>query len=189
MLARSPGTSDFRVDLYRMWMVEARGDAQGALRLMVDPSRGGNATTAMGQLHVASAGVLFRAGKRDAARQAMDAWASVERGWRGWEEDIALEAAAMIECLIELGDGALHRRVYDAFAKVDARGKVPVRFSTLQGRALAPVRGGLALKLGRLDEAESRYRDGLAWCARERCAPDAALCRVGLAAVAEARGG
>ena len=188
LLARSPGTSDFRIDLYSMWMVDARGDAQGALRLMVDPARGGNATTAMGQLHAASAGVLFRAGKRDAARQAMDAWATVERGWEGWEEDVALESPTLIECLLELGDASLHRRVYDAFAKVDERGTVPVRFSTLQGRALAPVRGGLALKLGLLDEAESLYRDGLAWCERERCAADAALCRAGLSAVAAARG-
>jgi tetratricopeptide (TPR) repeat protein len=185
VLARSPGNADFRADLYRMWMTEARGDAQGALRLMVDPARGGNAQGAMGQLHAASAGVLFRAGKRDAARQAMDAWASVERGW---EEDIAWESPALLECLLDLGDEALHRRVYDAFVKVDARIKPPVYFATLQGRARAPVRGGLALKLGLLDEAESHYRDGLAWCERERCAADAALCRAGLAAVAGARG-
>jgi hypothetical protein len=185
VLARSPGTQDFRGDLYRMWMVEARGDPQGALRLMVDPARGGNATTAMGQLHAASAGVLFRAGKRDAARQAMDAWAVVERGW---EEDIAWESPALLECLFDLGDEALYRRVYDAFVKVDARIKVPVHFTTLQGRARAPVRGGLALKLGLLDEAESHYRGGLAWCERERCAADAALCRAGLAAVAGTRG-
>jgi len=184
VLARSPGASDFRGDLYRMWMAEARGDAQGAVRLMVDPARGGNATQAMGQLHAASAGVLFRAGKRDAARQAMDAWASVERGW---EEDIAWESPALLECLLDLGDEALHRRVYDAFAKTDARIRAPVRFSTLQGRALAPVRAGVARKLGLLDEAETRFREGLAWCERERCVSDAALCRAGLAAVEEAR--
>jgi len=179
VLARMPGTTDFRADLFRMWMAEARGDTAGALRLMVDPARGGSATTAMGQLHASSAGVLYRAGKQGAAQQAMQAWAAVERGW---EEDIAWESPALLECLLDLGDDALVRRIYNAFAKTDERNKVPMQFSTLQGRALAPIRGGVALKLGLREEAAARYRDGLAWCERERCASDAALCRAGLAA-------
>ena len=56
LLASSPGDSDFRGDLYRMWMAEARGDIGGALRLMVDPDRGGKTPTAVGQIHAAAGG-------------------------------------------------------------------------------------------------------------------------------------
>jgi hypothetical protein len=56
-----------------------------------------------------------------------------------------------------------------------------MRFSTLQGRAIAPLRAGVAAKLGFIDEARRQYADGLAFCERERCAADADLCRRGLA--------
>lgn len=185
LLARSPGESDFRGDLYRMWMVEDRGDADGALRLMVSPDRGGNATTAMGQLHAAAAGVLFRAGRIDAAQQAMRAWADVPRGW---EEDICEEVTALRECVLGLADDALLRRIHAAFRMRAERMKAPQRFSTLQGRAFAPIRGGLALKLGLLDEAERHYREGLEWCERERLPRDAQQCRDGLRELAATAG-
>jgi hypothetical protein len=38
----------------------------------------------------------------------------------------------------------------------------------------------LCLRLGLLDDAERRYRDGLAFCERERLSFDAGLCRAGL---------
>ncbi|MGB2695118.1 MAG: hypothetical protein WBD55_08015 [Dehalococcoidia bacterium] len=177
LLDRSPGDSDFRGDLYRMWMAEARADIDGALRLMVSPERGGNTPTAVGQIHAAAAGLLFRAGKVDAASQALRAWGEVERP----DNDAYwTETPALLECLTALGDDALLRRVYDSFKSRDERVKTAVRFSTLQGRALAPLLGGVCLRLALLEEAERHYREGLAWCERERCARDAALCRAGL---------
>ena len=177
LLAQSPSDSDFRGDLYRMWMAEAEGDIDRALELMVSPERGGNTPTAVGQIHAAAAGVLFRAGREDAATQALRAWAAVERP----ETDAYwMEAPALRECLLELGDDALLRRVYDAFQARDERVRAPARFATLQGRALAPVRAGVCLRLGLLDEAERHYREGLAWCEQERCARDAELCRAGI---------
>jgi hypothetical protein len=177
LLDSTPAASDFRGDLYRMWMAEARGDPEGALRLMVTPERGGNATTAVGQIHAAAAGVLFRAGRQDAARQAMDEWARVERRW---DEDMLYEAPAMRECLLALADVDLLNKLRHAFEGRDERIKVPARFTTLQGRALAPLRAGIAARLGLREEAERVYRDGVAWCERERCVADAALCRTGL---------
>jgi len=177
-LARSPGTSDFRADLYRMWMAEARDGAEAALPLMVDPARGGNTPTAMGQIHAAAAGVLYRAGKLDAARSAMQAWRDVPRA-AGDDEDYVWEAPALLGCLLNEGDDELIRKVRDAIQKFDARGNVRLQFTTLQGRALAPLRGGIAMRLGLIEEARRAYADGLAWCQRERLVRDAELCRAG----------
>lgn len=177
LIVQSPGDSDFRADLYRMWMAEAQGDRDGALRLLVSPERGGNTPTAVGQIHASAAGVLFRAGKEEAATQALGAWAEVSRS----ENDpYWMEAPALLECLLALGDDGLLRRVYSACKARDERVKAQARFSTLQGRALAPLRGGICLRLGLLAEAERHYREGLAWCQQERCAEDAELCGAGL---------
>ena len=177
LLASSPGESDFRGDLYRMWMAEARGDVDRALQLLVDPERGGNIPTAVGQIHAAAAGMLFRAGKFESAKQALQAWANVTRtdGDAFW-----MEAPALLECLLSEGDDELVRTVYDAFESHDQRNRSPALFSTLQGRSLAPVRAGLCLRLGMLDAAERLYRQGLEWCEKERCSRDAELCRAGL---------
>jgi len=178
LLAQAPTNSDFRGDLYRMWMAEARGDLDGALQLMVDPQRGGNTPTAVGQIHASAAGILYRAGKPDAAAQALRAWVAVERRD---SEPLWTEAPAMRECLLALGDDDLVGRVHDAFADRERRSKTPAIFSTLQGRALAPLRGGIAARLGLADEAERAYREGLAWCEASGCVRDAELCRAGLA--------
>jgi tetratricopeptide (TPR) repeat protein len=185
LLASSPGDSDFRADCYRMWIAEARGDVDGAMRLIIDPDRGGKATTAVGQIHATSAGMLYRIGKHDAATQALQAWVDVDRGDNS--EPYWMEAPAAMECILAQGDEALHRKIYDAFVHQDEIVRIPARFSVLQGRAVAPIRGGACAKLGLLDEAERHYREGLAWCEQERCTRDAELCREGLRAVATLR--
>ncbi|MBI5285790.1 MAG: hypothetical protein HY874_11930 [Chloroflexi bacterium] len=187
LLALEPGASDFRADLYRMWIAEARGDMAGALGLMVQPERGGNTPTAMGQIHAAAAGILFRAGKEDAARQALGAWAEVRRQYE--DDDYCVEAPAMLDCLVALGDEQLLRAVHRAFVRRDERMRAPLRFSTLQGRAVAPVRGAVAHKLGLLDEAQRHLREGLAWCSQEGCERDLALCRAGLGRLASGPSG
>ncbi|MCH8010013.1 MAG: hypothetical protein IIC91_14240, partial [Chloroflexi bacterium] len=179
LLASSPGDSDFRADCYRMWIAEARGDVDTALRLMVDPERGGKAPTAVGQIHASSAGVLYNAGKHDAAQQALDAWKDVDRG----DDDTPywMEAPAALDCILALGDEDLLRRIYNAFERRDKGVRAPARYSTLQGRAIAPLRAGVCLRLGLAGEAERHYREGLAWCEQERCSADAERCRAGLA--------
>ena len=185
LLASSPGDSDFRADCYRMWIAEARGEVDAALRLMVDPERGGKAPTAVGQIHVSSAGVLYNAGKHDAAQQALNEWKDVDRG-----SDSApywMEAPAALECILALADKDLLRRIYEAFQHRDEQVRAPARYSTLQGRAVAPLRAGICLKLGLADEAKRHYREGLAWCEQERCADAAERCRAGLAQTEAAR--
>ena len=182
LLERSPGETDFRGDLYRMWIAEARGDIDAALRLMVSPDRSGNSPTASGQIHAAAAGLLYRAGRVDAAAQALRAWREVERGPEDFDFP-CFEGAALTDCILALGDDELWRQTLDAFARYDERFKPPLRFSTLQGHAVAPLRGGVAAKLGLRDEAERIYRDGLAWCEQAGCARDAEACRGGLRAL------
>jgi len=185
LLAASPGNSDIRADFYRMWIAEAHGDSDTALGLMVDPDRGGKVTTAVRQIHISSAGVLYNAGKQDAAQQALRAWRDVERG--GDDSSYWMEAPAALDCLLAVGDDALLRQIYDSFERRDKDVSAPARYSTLQGRAVAPLRAGVCLKLGLVDDAERHYREGLAWCEQERCATDAERCRAGLAQTEAAR--
>jgi tetratricopeptide (TPR) repeat protein len=183
VLDEMPGITDFRADLHRMWMVELTGDTRGALSLMVDPERGGGASTAISQTHGAAAGVLFRAGNRDAAKRELEAWFEVSRN----DRSLAEELPALFECAVTLSDDSMLDELYSAYQHRPPEPPPPV-FATLQGRAVAPSHGAVCMRLGRVDEAERVYREGAAWCARQRVPLDGALCELGLAEIAEARG-
>ena len=183
LVAQTPTDSDFRGDLYKMWMTELEGDLDGALRQLVNPERGGGATTALSQTHCANARVLFRAGKHDAARRELETWAEIARQGNS----ICEELPAIYDCLVALGSDEMIDEVHEALERNAAR-PVPVLYCTLQGRAMGPAWGAVALRLGRTGEAERAYADGLAWCERERVPIDAGQCHAGLAAVARARG-
>jgi tetratricopeptide (TPR) repeat protein len=174
--------TDFRADLFRMWIAELRGDASAALALMVDPARAGGTPTAMSQIHAAAAGTLFRAGRDDAARREMHAWADVARTYDSMTE----EAPALVDCLVAIGGGELVAEVRDAYAAADAQ--TNCAYSTLQGRGTDEARGALALRLGNLVDAERWFGAGASWAAEQRCPLDEARCMEGLAAVASARG-
>jgi tetratricopeptide (TPR) repeat protein len=176
--------TDFRADLYRMWIVERSGDTKRAVQMMVDPERAGRAATGMSQTHGAAAGVLYRAGIEEPAKRELEQWAEIaEHG-----HDLAIEAPVLFECIAALGSDELVRKTCNAYEAHDADGpRIPV-FATLSGRAVAPAHGALLVRLGRLDDAERVYRDGLHWCERERVPVDAGLCLAGLADVSAARG-
>ncbi|MDP9236049.1 MAG: hypothetical protein M3P30_01390 [Chloroflexota bacterium] len=180
LIAERPAETDFRGDLYRMWIAEFRGDLAAALALMVDPERGGGATTALSQTHAAAAGLLHHAGREDAARHELEVWASVAREGQSFCD----EAPALADCLISLGSDALVREIHDQFENR----KAPVVYSTLQGRGEAYVRAVIALRLGYRDHARDLFNAGLAWADRERCPIDAGRCLQGLASVAAAAG-
>jgi tetratricopeptide (TPR) repeat protein len=180
LIAETPGQTDFRADLYRMWIAELRGDMETALGLMVDPERGGGATTALSQAHAAAAGLLFHAGRADAARQALETWAQIARD----AGSLGDEAPALADCLAGLGSDDLLREVNEAY-ETRRRGIV---YATLQGRGDAGARGAIALRLGLAAPARAQYEAGLAWAERERCPIDAARCLLGLARVELAGG-
>ncbi len=154
------------------------------MRLLVEPSRGGGAQTAISQIRAAAAGMLHAAGERDAAGRELEAWAEAARAG----ESFAEEAAAPADALVALGSDALVHKVREAIRSWDGRQAHLDRFATLQGRGLDAVRGALALRVGALDDAVLHYRDGLAWAERERCPAEAGRCLAGLAAVAERMG-
>lgn len=179
--------TDFRADLYRMWIVERSGDTKRAVQMMVDPERAGRAATGMSQTHGAAAGVMYRAGLLEPATREMEEWATIAIDGQGGH-DLAIEAPVLFECIAALGTDDLVRRVCASYEVQEPGGpRIPL-FATLSGRACAPAHGALLVRLGRLDDAERAYADGLALCERERMPVDAGLCLSGLAEVWSARG-
>lgn len=181
LIAETPGQTDFRADVYRMWIAELQGDMAGALAMLVDPSRGGGALTAISQIHASSAGVLHHAGRDDAARRELEAWAEVARR----DNSLCDEVAAPIDCLVELGSDELVREVHDEFSR---RRPASVVYATLQGRGIGYARGSVALRLGDAAEAEQMFAEGLVVAERERCPIDAARCLEGMARIGDQRG-
>lgn len=175
--------TDFRADLYRMWIVERSGDTKAAVQMMVDPERAGRAATGMSQTHGAAAGVLFRAGITDPAKREFEQWAEIA----GEHGELAYEAPVLFEAIAAFADDALLTKICDAYVTSAERDRPPT-FAVLSGRASAPAHGAFLLRLNRIDEAERVYSEGLAMCERERLPIDAALCLRGLAAVASNRG-
>ena len=94
----------------------------------------------------------------------------------------ASSLGAIDECLPALGGQALVEQMYTLTLAWTG-----VRVATT-GRGLDHVRGALALRLDRLDEAEQHYRTGLEWTERERCPVEQGRCLEGLAEVASRRG-
>jgi hypothetical protein len=176
--------TDFRADLYRMWMVELSGDTKAAVQLMVDPERAGRASTGLSQTHGAAAGVLYRAGLYEPASRELQLWAEIARE----NGDMGIEAPVLSECIVGLADDALVREVCDAFEVRKPNEPPPATYCTLSGRAVAPAHGALLMRLGRIDDAERVYAEGRAWCEREGVPVDAALCIEGLADAAAQRG-
>jgi|CXWL01.1.fsa_nt_gi tetratricopeptide (TPR) repeat protein len=176
--------TDFRADLYRMWMVERSGDTRAAVQMMVDPERAGRAATGMSQTHGAAAGVLYRAGLHEPAKRELEQWAEIA----GENRELAFESPVLFECIAALGDDDLVRKVCDSYETQRPDQPPPPTYATLSGRAGAPSHGAMLMRLGRVDDAERVYREGLAWCERERVPVDAGLCLAGLADVATTRG-
>ncbi len=91
---------------------------------------------------------------------------------------------AIDECLPALGDGSLVTEVYERIVG----GRWPdVRCSASNGRGFDHMRGALALRLSKVDEAGEWYRAGLEWAERERCPVEQGRNLQGLAEVAERR--
>ncbi len=184
VLCQLTTNTDFRADLYRMWVVERSGDTKAAVQMMVDPDRAGRAATGMSQTHAAAAGVLYRAGLEDPARRELEQWAEIGRP----NGDMGIEAPVLFECIAALGDDALVAEVVESYeAPKPGEPRAPT-FAVLSGRAVAPTHGALLTRLLRFEDAERVYREGLDWCERERTPIDAGLCLGGLGGLAMARG-
>jgi tetratricopeptide (TPR) repeat protein len=179
LIEERPADTDFRGDLYRMWIAELRGDMPAALALIVDPERGGGAITALSQTHAAAAGLLHHAGRIEAARAELETWAGVARSGNSFCD----ESPALADCLVSLGSDSLVHEVHQHFEDR----KAPVVYSTLQGRGEAYVHGAIALKLGLMEHARQVFTAGLDWAERARCPIDAGRCLQGLAGASDAK--
>jgi len=184
LLAPTAGELDFRLDLFRMWIAELRGDAASSRALIVDPQRAGGGPDALAQIHSGNAGVLYRMGEHGAARAEL---AGMLQNCRPESEDEHYLPAAVDAIIALEGEDVIAECDRQIDPKRRTRGGAYV-YSTLQGRALHYTRGALALRLRRDDEAATHFESGIAWAERERCPLDAAACHEGLAQISTRRG-
>ena len=168
-----PGTLDFRIDLFRAWIAERRGNADMAVGLLPSPDRAGGAMGALSQVHAGRAGVFWRAGRHEGALREVEALADTARG----DNRLIADAPAALDAILAKDDHPLFKEI------LDQADRCPLdHYSTLQGRGIDRVRGWMALRLGDRETAARHFRAGIEWAEREGCTPDAAWCREGLAA-------
>jgi DNA-binding CsgD family transcriptional regulator len=159
--------------------LEMSGDTDGALELLPPPDAPVEADL-RAHLLGSLARTSFNAGYEDQARMYLEEW-SRELS-RMSPTHIAFRPYAIAEldeCLSALGDEALVRRVYEELNEWKI-----LRYSPPDGRGFDHIRGALALRLERIDEAEGWYRIGLEWAERARCPVEVGRCLHGLAEVA-----
>jgi class 3 adenylate cyclase len=161
---------------------ELGGDTDGALKLVPTPDERVGAGL-LGHLLGSLARTTFNAGREDQAREYLEEWSRELSQMSPWLVVFRLYAIAELdECLPALGDEALVRSVYDELTEWKS-----LRYSPPDARGLDHIRGALALRLERVDDAETWYRTGLEWAKRERCPVEQGRCLQGLAEVADRR--
>ena len=107
---------------------------------------------------------MYRAGLHEPAKRELEQWAEIITD----DRDLAIEAPVLFECIAALGDDDLVRKVCDSYEIHRADQPPSPTYATLSGRAVAPAHGAMLMRLRRIDDAERVYREGLAWCERER---------------------
>jgi class 3 adenylate cyclase len=174
----------YLLGLMRAGRAEAAGHLDEAVALLPDPRIAGGYPLYLVQIHAGRARVMLNAGHEGRAREEFarmrDAMNSspTSREVHG----VTLHGAAfgsLDEARI-LGDDDFAR------AMADFR-EAPAGFDPT-GRSSQRVASATYLYVGRLQEAETGFRDALAWCERERCPIEAGRCEQGLAEVADRRG-
>jgi DNA-binding CsgD family transcriptional regulator len=162
------------------------GELERAIELLPDPSVADGNPGSAGALLAERAHVMLSAGREEAARAEFDRLVAL-----GTHNLTAFGHFYNLGCLdtagAVLGDDDWVRRAYDEYTSYAETADDRLRVTPL-GRGFDVVKGSLALRLDRVDEADQHYRDGLEWAARERCFVEAGRCHQGLAEVAERRG-
>jgi len=125
---------------------------------------------------------LLHSGHEAEAAEWLARWAESYGRVDGWDPAYSLACLAPADdALVRLGTGAMWRQAYARLIALSAyRVEGPI--------GLDHLRGDLALKLEKPDEAARWYETGLAWATRERVPVEAGRCLQGLAALAELRG-
>lgn len=183
LLEEVQGADNVYTNVLRASRAEMAGDLEQALELAPRPDfPGGIRPWTVPQIIGGLARTYFNAGDEASARRHLAAWADgYERLTPGAGRHAAF--SAIDECLPALGDDALLETIYK-----NVVGTATGRFDPGQGRARDHIRGALALRLGRAEEAEEHYRTGLEWAEEVRFPVEQGRCLQGLAEVAQRRG-
>ena len=181
-----PSSFSFVVAQMHASRAELAGDLQGALALLPSPDAAAGVPIWLAFVHGVAARTLFNAGDEGAAREAFARCVeALEGAFPPGEPAFGRRAAATLslldDCLPALADDAAARTAYETLVALSAWR------AGLIGRAFGHMRGDLALRLDRVDEAEVHYRTGLEWAERERCPVEAGRNHQGLAEVAARR--
>ncbi len=183
ILNEAAGDSTF-LDVVGSARAEMSGDTDAAVRMAPTPSAPGGVVPAfLCQLLGNLARTSFNAGLEDRARGHLADWTKGFSRLGPHHVVPRLSAIAELdECLPALGDESLIKPLYEYLDEWKI-----LRYSSPEGRGLDHIRGALALRLERIDEAEAWYRAGLKWAERERCPVERGRCMQGLAEVAVRR--
>jgi hypothetical protein len=165
-----------------IWALEA-GEPEFALSLL--PSREATPPNAIGSTyhHALRCRVLLALGRDSEARAEFGEWTEIMAFVRQWEQPGSLSATPVIDDAFSVLADEMQLTDTASFLE----GFPAMRGSLLAG-AYDQFRGGIALRLSRVDDAEQHFRTGLEWCEREKCPIEAGRCHQGLAEVAARRG-
>lgn len=160
---------------------EVLGELEAALELLPGPEQAGKYPGWLAIVHGTRARVLFEAGQRDAAVDELERWAQHWTPFRTADGSPGyLHALSCVDSVMaQVGPERLVREVDRELGQW-----AWARFAPGNACSLDRMRGDLALRLGRLDEAERWYRGGAEWALRERCDVEVGRCEIALADLA-----
>jgi tetratricopeptide (TPR) repeat protein len=183
-LSRIP-EDDFTGVLLAGALAEQSGDAGRALALLPPADAAAGVAAYEVVISGCRARVLHSFGRDQEAREALASWSgSLAEADGSVDALMSTDAAIRLadECLADLGTDEQVREGYEFVAACPL-----VRF-TADSPGLDRLRGALALRLGRTEDARRHYREGLEWAERERCTIEAGRSLLGLARVERSGG-
>ncbi len=179
--ARNLHPDSFRVGLLQALHLEVAGDPQSALALMPEPDQVGGYPGWLAIVHGSRARVLYEFGEGAAADDELERWAQQLSPFR--TSDGSPSYLHTLSCVdVVLAEAGTTEQVALVDAELARWGWA--RFAPGNACSLDRLRGDLARRLGRLDDAESSYRAGVEWAVREGCEVELGRCHVGLGRLA-----
>lgn len=174
----------FRLSLLGALRSEFDGDIEQALKMLPLPDQTGSYPGWLAIVHGTKARVLHHAAQTEAALDELGRWAQswspfrVADGTPGYLHTVSCVDAV----LAAVGPEDLVTRTYDELKRWSW-----ARFAPGNACSLDRLRGDLARRLGRVDDAERHYREGADWALKQQCNTEFGRCLVGLAELAALR--